>query len=498
MAETDTGAADLASRLQGLLRRRVWWILVPTCSIALLSVAVVFTLPNLYTSEATLLALQPQVSSRFVTPLAATSVGDSIQSLTRQVMSRTRLTGIIDEFHLYPKLRGRAPAEQIVEVMRRDIEIQTLDLSRARNDFNAFRVSFTADNAQVAHDVTSRLTTFFIEENLKTRETQATSTADFLAEQLVAARRKLADQEQKIRTFEMQNGDARPERQQLNLGTLSDLRVQLQTTSSSLSRAQQDRVSLESQLNVNLARLQAEKSALLVRFTARHQDVVKKDQEIANTQALIDRARANASGKASAEVGSVDPALTHIRDQVDANGVEIANLRREEDRIRGLIGQVQGRLGGAPALEQQLAAMNREYESLQQDVRDLQKRQLESQQMTSVEERGQGQQFRLADPPTLPLTPSSPQRPKLLLGGLAAGMGIGFLLAFFLESRDHSFHTEKALKQRYPVPLVVGVPLLFTPAESKSHNWRLAAGWMAGSFMVLVVMAAEWYVYRRG
>jgi hypothetical protein len=118
-----------------------------------------------------------------------------------------------------------------------------------------------------------------------------------------------------------------------------------------------------------------------------------------------------------------------------------------------------------------------------------------------LEKRQEGQQFRLVDRPSLPSVPSSPNRVKISLGGAAAGIALGLVLAFLMHLRDSSFHSEEDLGQRFALPLVVGVPLLLTAAEERSRTWKRALEWAAGAGLAFVVFAAElyeFYLYRHG
>src|SRR5260370_18376649 len=158
--------------------------------------------------------------------------------------------------------------------MRTDIVVEPF--IESGENFTAFKISFTADDGEMAQNVTSRLTSLFIQEHLKTRENQAAATTNFLTEQLEAEKQKLKEQDGKLQAFKTQYLDELPERQSINFEMLAELRSQLQTTIASLSRSQQQRMSLETSLGERLARLQAEKSRLLARFTPRHPHVVKK------------------------------------------------------------------------------------------------------------------------------------------------------------------------------------------------------------------------------
>lgn len=498
MEEPEVSLGETLANIQSLLLRRRWWILVTACAVALAVIVFAARLPNRYSSEATLVVRQQQVSQRFVEPTNTTTLSEALKSMMQEVLSRNRLLGIIDEFGLYANIKKRLTPEELVELMRKDITVEPLD--EVRGNLSAFKISFTTDTARTAQAVTSRLTSLFIEEHLKTQGTQAETTSKFLTEQLEAAKQKLQEQDDKRRAFKMQYLGELPEQQASNFGTLTDLRSQLQITLSNLSRAQQQRAALESSLGENLARLQSEKAKLLTRFTARYPEVVKKDQEIEKATALLERLKTRARGgdKPPNAAATDDIFLGPLQNQLLANTLELDDLSKEEQRLRAQITQYQNRLNLTPIREQELAGILRDYDQYAQSVKDFQSKLVQAQQTTTVEEHQEGQQFRLVDPPALPVLPSSPKRIKINLGGLAGGLVLGLVLAFLMDSRDQSFHSEKSLSQLFALPIVLSLPELLTPAEERGRKWKRAFEWVAGFAITLTVFAAEFYAYRHG
>ncbi len=67
-----------------------------------------------------------------------------------------------------------------------------------------------------------------------------------------------------------------------------------------------------------------------------------------------------------------------------------------------------------------------------------------------------------------------------------------------MEMRDTSFHTEKDLTKHLAPPFVMGIPLLPTRVEERRRKWWNTFQWAAAFAMLLVVAAAEFYVYKRG
>jgi hypothetical protein len=191
------------------------------------------------------------------------------------------------------------------------------------------------------------------------------------------------------------------------------------------------------------------------------------------------------------------PAVAQIKSQLEANRVEMENLSNDEKQLKASLSQYQNRLNLTPVREQQLTGILRDYDLQKLDYTDLVSKALQSELATNLEKNQGGQQFRLVDPPSLPVLPSSPNRLKISLQGAASGVFLGLVLAFLMDLKDRSFHSEKELSRHFGAPIVLSVPLLLTPAEGRRRTWHGAVQWLAGSVLLLVVCAAEYYVYRQ-
>src|SRR5258707_13533457 len=127
----------MIGRITGLITRQRWLVVIVSSVVALIAVGIVMRLPDHYTSEATLVVVQQQVSQRYVEPSTNMTVPDAVQALGRQILSRSRLMGIIDELGLYANVGSRLTPEQIVAAMRKDVVVEPLDESRG--NFSAFK-----------------------------------------------------------------------------------------------------------------------------------------------------------------------------------------------------------------------------------------------------------------------------------------------------------------------------------------------------------------------
>ena len=196
--------------LVGPMKQRLLWLLVPTVVTAAITATWShYYLPTRYESETLILIVPQQVPEAYVRPSVTIKIEDRLQTITQQILSRTRLERIINDFNLYPERRKTAIMEEVVEQMRSSIRVQI-------EKGDAFRVSFTTDDRKQAMRVTERLASLFIEENLRDREVLAEGTNQFLSAQIEDLRRRIVEKEAQLRglrattTGELSQGDLLP------------------------------------------------------------------------------------------------------------------------------------------------------------------------------------------------------------------------------------------------------------------------------------------------
>ena len=231
-----------------VLCRRRWWLALPAFLIFALVWTVAWMLPAVYRSETLILVEQQKVPEQYVVSNVAADLQERLQSMTQQIVSRTRLLHIVDQLNLYPKQRGHLSTDELVEMMRKDIQIELVQ-SPSKRELTAFKIAYLAANPTVAQQVTNQLSSLFIEENLKVRQQQAENTTDFLDSQLNDARQGLSAQEQRVKDFKIQHLGELPTQVESNVQILSGLQMRVQQETEALAHAKQQSVYLESLLS---------------------------------------------------------------------------------------------------------------------------------------------------------------------------------------------------------------------------------------------------------
>jgi polysaccharide chain length determinant protein (PEP-CTERM system associated) len=523
-------------RYLGIVRRRHLQFLIPL----FLGWAVVWgaswVLPPVYRSGTLILVEQPTMPKDYVTPNVNDDLQDRLRSITQQILSRTRLLHIIDQLNLYADPHSHLSADDKVEGMRKQIEIELV--RDTENRVSSFNVYYSAHDPHVAQQVTSELTNLFISENLEVRQQQSEDTTKFLESQLEAARQTLSDQEEKIRQFKGQHVGELPAQVGSNLQILAGLQSQLQTEEDALNTAKQQRVYLETLVNQyrslqgaprgegaggtatvglpaidqELDKLRTQLADLSSHYTDRHPDVRKVKEQIAETEKTRDRIMADLKAKASAPADpdaantSADPSavtdasspMVQLQGQLQGNRIEIANRERAVADLKNKVVDYQARLNQEPVREQQLSDLTRGYEQSKANYDELLKKKNESAMATSMELLQQGERFRIIDPPSLPVKPDFPNRLKFCGIGLGIGLALGVVVAGAFEMMDDRIHDEKELQALLPVAVISEIPALAVPSDEQRERGRLWLGWATAVFVSVTILLGSALSYLRG
>lgn len=506
-----------------VLSRRRWWLVLPAFVIWLTVWVLAWLLPAVYRSETVILVEQQKVPEQYVLPNVATDLQDRLQSMTQQILSRTRLLAIMESLSLYPKLRSRITMDELIERMRQDIQVEAVQSPNRSGELTAFKVAYLSNSPQLAQKVTAQLTSLFINENLKARQEQSAATTQFLSTQLQEARQGLADQEAKVRDYKSQYLGQLPEQVQSNVQILAGLQAQLQQETDLLGRAKQQSVyletlhtqwrSLEANLGTSttsprvvaapsvdeeLTRLREQLADLTSHYTDRHPDVRKIKEQIAKTERMKQQnvAQSAASQSTDAEragrpASAADmqtiSSRMELESQIRANKIEIENRQRAIQELQKRIEDYQGRLNMTPVREQQLAALTRDYEQSRKNYEQLLAKRDQSEMATDLEKRQEGEQFRVLDPPNLPQKPYSPNRLKIDLIGLVAGLILGIACSAGSEMIDDRIYSKEQLEKIVTAPVLTEIPPLPTAAEEQQ---QVRMEWVQRIVLSLIVMVA--------
>lgn len=502
-------------RFWSIVSRRRHAMFVALTGVWLVACILAWFLPPRYMSESTILIEQPQVPDKYVLPNVVLDIQAHLQTLTQEALSRSRLQRIVDDLHLYSGRLDRLLAGgDVIGRMRKDIKVDlvptTTGLVQATtksSQLTSFTISYSGSDRQLVQEVTSRLTSLFVEENLRARQQQSENTTEFLDKQLQEARGHLDEQEKRIREFKAQFVGQLPGELQSNLQILAALQARLEQANEGLNRSEQQKLYLSSLLSAyrdmpslglenaagkppdvdtELQRLKAELAEMKSRYTDGHPAIVQIHDEIAKAEQL------KAEMEKDKDKGTVplSKGVAEIQSQLKSNELDIQNRHKEIASLQSKMQVYETRLNQTPLREQQLQELSKDYTELRTNYDDLSKKRDESALATNLQKTQQDEQFVVLDPPSWPSSPYFPNRLLFTLGGLAAGIAAAFAAAFMRDALDDRIHAEKEVNTISKAPILVAIPPLNTAHELIKARW-LVVGETACAILTATLMTTS-------
>lgn len=533
-----------------IARRHRAWILGPMFACLVIGVVGAFFWPDTYVSSATIRVTPPQVPSRFIQTNVEVDMSERINSIYQSITSRTTLTNIINLYQLYPRDRKRLPMEDVIEQMRKDIRVNfvgNMQKSASRkNDIQAFQISYAYENRLLAQKIVTELVSRFMDENLRSRATQSTLTTDFLKEEWQKRKRDLDVAEKRLTQFRLQNAGRLPEERGGIQSAISSLDSRVGNLNNQINRASQDKLLMESKLQVlrdqqkalqspevmaqqagrppeqrivhmdgEIGKAEAALESMKQNYTEAHPDV----KRLASNIAVMKRMRDNFIKQQQQEEQRAQTAATNNPQPKRPNPANIRELRAVEAEIATVTTLIEARKNEIENCQQELQATDRnlrnfqsrieavpssmaEYEHLQREkvlaqerYEEMNEKVAQSQSATELENRKQGENLELLDQANLPLVPTQPKRP--LVVGAAAGIGLvlGLFIAGAREMRDSTLKNLKDVRTYTKLTILGSVPLIENDLVVRR---RRRLGWLAWSTACLAgvaIMAGSIYFY---
>jgi polysaccharide chain length determinant protein (PEP-CTERM system associated) len=502
-----------------LVLRRRWFLILPFCVSMAVGIYMAMTLPRIYTASNLILVEPNRVPAQFVPSLQTVDIKERINTIRDQILSRTNLEKIINDYGLFPDALFM---EDKVARFKRNVKV---DVRSSGRGVDSFRIFFEGDNPRVVSEVANALADRFIAESLVVPLEEALATDRFLEVQLSDLRQRVEETEQEIQRYRRAHMGELPEELTSNLRILDRLQLQLNEKQLALRDARNRMSQIDSRIEIAraasremlaarglatapvaepeidpsspLARLEAARNSLRElqsRYTAMHPDVRRLAAAIEKIEAEVFGSDVSPVASRTEEGGRIEEAdliaaeETAVADipgdsemsessvpaqaQVAAPSEmenELAFQRREiSDEIQQIIAdiaeierrivQYQTRVENTPKREMELIGLQRNYNNLLDTYKKWLVRKLESDIAVNMERKQQGQQFRVIDRASIPQRPISPDVQTILLICVGAALAVGGGLIFLLDLLDRSVKIPEGVEKELGVPILATVP----------------------------------------
>jgi succinoglycan biosynthesis transport protein ExoP len=237
-----------------------------------------------------------------------------------------------------------------------------------------------------------------------------------------------------------------------------------------------------------LSALEAELATLKERYSEDHPDVQRVRRSIAALKASQGnaprkRSERQLAGDANQRPGN--PAYIALISQLESTKRELVHLSALKEDLRAKQRDYDARLLQIPEIEREYRDLTRDYDNAQARYREVKAKQMQAQVAVELEKDRRAERFTLSEQPNLPQRPISPDRPRIVLGGLVASLGAGLGLAWLRDLFDRSVKGPWTLARIAPVPILTPIPYIETEGERRRNRRR---AWIVGCIVVLIAL----------
>lgn len=510
-----------------ILIRRKWFIIIPLC--ISLTIGLFHTLTTKKTYEAsTLILVQPQrVPTNYIRSVVTSTISQRISTISQQVLSRSNLEKIIDQFGLFENAEGMY-LEDKISIMRKRVQVK-IERTR-RSGAEAFSIVFTGSEPQRVMRIANTLASFFMDENLKVREAQAIGTSEFLDSELEKTRKRLEEREKQLADYRKKYLGGLPDELETNLRTLDRLQLEingqrelLRETKNSINiletriarvkgnNSQKSELGFqksglengdgiapeqsENQQKLELAEKQLE--TLLLTYTEKHPDVLKLKKAIEKLETT------NREEEKTDQEETVEEKTQKVAGSLNTNSeilqkeLQVKQMKEEFNRIQSDISKMekqmkvyQKRVEDTPKREIEMQSLQRDYSNIQNVFNSLLDRKLEAELSVNMEKKQKGEQFRILDHARLPEKPISPDVKKLFLLSVVSGLGLAVGIIFLLEFFDSSIRREEQIEKELGLKILAAVPTITRAKEKLKKRIGLI---LFGCLTIYVIMFLSFF-----
>ncbi|WP_137938929.1 XrtA system polysaccharide chain length determinant [Chitinivorax sp. B] len=505
--------AQLASLLRAAWNFR-WYALASSWVLALGGWVFVYTMPDRFESSArvyvdTQSMLKPLMNGIAVQP----NVDQQISIMSKTLISRPNIEKVIRMADLDLKIKATEEKESLIDRLTKRISIK----STGRD--NLFEIAYEDTKPETARNVVQALMTIFVEGSLGDKRKDADTARRFLDEQIKAYEQKLVQAENALKEFKRQHIGQMPEDGKDYYSQLTAVGGALNQAKLELAEAQRSRDAIKSQLagdelvvitpqgddvtgvNPELdARIQALKKnldSLRLNYTEQHPDIVATKRII--EQLEEQRKQEAKTRKPTAYNSAQNPGIQQLKMALVDSEAKVAALTARVAEYTNRYNQFKAAANAIPQVEADFTQLNRDYQVNKQNYENLLARRESAHLSGEMDASANVVDFRVIDPPRMPVQPSAPNRPLLMAAVLGVAVAGGLAVALLLSQLRPTFNSRRELREITGLPILGSISMIWTPEQQRRSRrgiWIYASSYAGLILMFGAVMAFQHLVPR--
>src|SRR6516164_8192380 len=397
----------------------------------------------------------------------------------------------------------------IVQGLRDRLEVAATNDREAlqkREPADLYTITYTDRSIQGAHRVVDQLLRLFLANALGGSQEGSEQAQHFLTQQITEYDKKLAAAEERLAEFKREHAGLVPG------STGGDYFARLHAETDALDKdrvaltiAQQKRDELHRQLADEwpvmgsagsapgrtsgpvdtasaIRETQAHLDELLLRFTDKHPDVIAARRQLEDLKARqkteIDAVRHGDQSAIAATGLAGNPLYQGMKLQLSQIDVEVAAARQQMADQEKKIAEQRKLINTAPQVEAEYERLNRDYSVTHTQYQALVDRMSRARLSDKADATGVVR-FEVVDPPTVDSDPVFPNRTRLILQVLGAGLAAGLAVAYLLHQLRPVFSSPRQLTEVTQLPVLGGVSMTWVErhrAAARRAVWAYSVG----------------------
>jgi polysaccharide biosynthesis transport protein len=351
---------------------------------------------------------------------------------------------------------------------------------------HSFQLTYETGDRYDAMNVTNKLAELFVHKASAEREQKTTEAATVIDDQLDALKQRMETQSRQMHDYKSKAVTALPDHIDDNLRNIESTRGQILERETKIAEEEAKKVSSQRELqdleskgvldqpivhektadDAKLDELRIRLAELQTKYTLQHPSVIALKQQIADLEKTI----ASQPKKGRSEPSTTYLRYSQLKSELEGINQRIAAYRRDQAALRAQLNTYSQQLQATPQHEKVIEDMDRELKVGDMQFHALLDKQLDTKLAQGFEKSESGIAFTVAELAGLPQGPYSPQRLRLIIMGIAAGMGLGLALIFLLEQNDTTFANVDDFQSFTTLPVAGVVPHVEYKSKSRKTH----------------------------